>query len=267
MTSLLDRRLAPAWLATLLSLLLAPPGAAAADAVPAPIEDPVGPSPLPTAEARLAAAERRLASEPSARDVQRWAERGGSLDLPGARRLLEDSRAAGALPWVRLRGRFQDTDRIDRDEVGLVDGKREDTVWSAELWLDWDLAEAVAGSARFRAVKELRDQLAVRQAVIHQATLAYHDRQRLVLEDALDPVSGPGDLDAITRRAVRTVRIRELDATLDAMTGGRWARALASLTGRPRVRPVPEDLELPGEPEREPLPPDRRPRSRAVAGG
>ena len=195
----------------------------------APIGPPAGPGDaLRRASRRLHDAEALLRREPTAREVQRWAVRSGGLRGTDARRLVRDARAAGALPWVRLRGRFEDDGRLERDEVGLVKESQRDTGWTAELWLEWDLAEAVAGSARFRAAKELRDQLELNAAIVHQVTLAYHDRQRLFLEDALDtdPKSDPS---VLARRAVRTVRIRELDATLDAMTDGRWTRALARL--------------------------------------
>ncbi len=200
----------------------------------------------PTVVARLAAAEERLAGEPSVREVQRWAEHGGSLALGEARALLRDARRAGALPWMRLRGRFEDTGRLDRDAVGIVESKRDDTRWTAELWLEWDLAEAAAGSTRLKAIKEVSDQLEVRQAVIHQVTLAYHDRQRLVLEDALDELLGPEDVAGLARRVVRQVRIRELDATLDALTGGRWSRSLAKRVLAPVLREEPKEV---GEPE------------------
>lgn len=226
--------------------------------------------PAPAVLIRLAAAEWQLSREPAAREVQRWAERGGSLEMGEARALLRDSRGAGALPWVRLRGRFEDTGRLDRDAVGIVESKRDDTRWTAELWLEWDLAEAAAGSARFKAVKEVRDQLEVRQAIIHHATLAYHDRQRLLLEEALDELSTPGDVSGLARRMVRQVRIRELDATLDALTNGRWARELARLDRTPpgpTLRDPADEPEMPGEPSRDPQRPGRPSAAPAVAGG
>jgi|GEM_PF-2881351 len=199
---------------------------------------------------RLGGVEARLAMEPAVRDVQRWAESGGRMEMAEARRLLADARAAGALPWIRLRGRFEDTDRLDRDELGLIDKAEQDSRWTAELWLEWDLADAMAGPGRLRAVKEVRDQMETRQAVVHQVTLAYHDRQRLLLEGALDPTQ-PGDLPSLTRSTVRLVRVRELDATLDALTGGRWGRALAELgphdTRQPRYRPRERPAEAPDE--------------------
>ena len=225
------------------------------------LETPAGPADaLRWASRRLHDAEALLRQEPTAREVQRWAVRSGGLRGVDARRLVRDARAAGALPWVRLRGRFEDDGRVERDEVGLVKESQRDTGWTAELWLEWDLAEAVAGSARFRAAKEVRDQLELNAAIVHQVTLAYHDRQRLLLEDALD-TDPKRDPSVLARRAVRTVRIRELDATLDAMTDGRWTRALSLLPGS---EPPPLDLDA-IEPQ-EPLHLDLPPVSGSVVG-
>lgn len=208
-------------------------------------------SPGASASLTLSEAERRLDREPSARDVQRWTERALRIDPGQARRLLRDSEAAGALPWIRLRGRFEDDDRIDRDEASIIKETQQDTRWTAELWIEWDLADAVAGPARFKAVKESREQLELRQAVLQQVTQAYHDRQRLLLEDALDVL---GDDAALARSVGRRVRIRELDATLDAMTDGRWGEALRALEDdAPRYRPRPPvgpPRETPGDASR-----------------
>jgi len=210
-----------------------------AEESPGPIDDldldaVDGDDPRRRAEAALEAAEARLDLEPSSLDVQRWAVRGSGTHPDVARRLLRDARGAGALPWVRLRGRFEDDGTIERDEVGLVAESKKDTKWTAELWLEWDLADAVGGAGTVRATREAREQLELRQAIVHQATLAYHDRQRLLLEEALD-VDGvaPPSVESLARRASRTVRIRELDATLDALTGGRWKRALARISDLP----------------------------------
>ena len=193
--------------------------------------------PRASAALTLSEAERRLEREPSARDVQRWTEQALRIDPGEARRLLRDSEAAGALPWIRLRGRFEDDDRIDRDEASIIKETQQDTGWTAELWIEWDLADAVAGPARFKAVKESREQLELRQAVLQQVTQAYHDRQRLLLEDALDVL---GDDAALARSVGRRIQVRELDATLDAMTDGRWGEALRALDEEaPRYRPRP----------------------------
>ncbi|MCO4773730.1 MAG: hypothetical protein KDA24_27105 [Deltaproteobacteria bacterium] len=247
-------------LLVLLILVHAPAGARADAATP---PEPPAQTSVAAVSARLAGAEEALRAEPSAAQVQSWALRSDALDARASRELMRDAKAAGALPWVRLRGRFEDDGRLERDEVGLVKETQQDTGWTAELWLEWDLAEAVAGSARFRAAREVRDQMELRAAVVHQATLAYHDRQRLILEAAIDGAPAV-DASALARRAVRSVRIRELDATLDAITGGRWSRALAK--GRERRRGTPLDLDEaapPEGPERIDLPTP----TRAVAGG
>lgn len=195
----------------------------------------------------LARAEARLAREPGSLEVQRWAVRGSGTHPDIARRLLREARGAGALPWVRLRGRFEDDGSIERDEVGLVAERKKDTKWTAELWLEWDLADAVGGAGTVRATREAREQLELRQAIVHQATLAFHDRQRLLLEEALDVDrrDAAPTVESLARRAARTVRIRELDATLDALTGGRWKRALARLSEDARDEAAPGETASP----------------------
>ena len=176
----------------------------------------------------------RFEAEPSVRLVQAWSVGTAALGLDRTRRLLLDGQRAGALPWVRLRGRFQDADKKEYDEVALLDGRRRESTWTAELWLEWELADAVAGPARFRSEKEARSQVELRQAIAHEATVAYFDRQRLVTEEALDVVEEP-DLASLVRAEERRLRIAELDGLLDALTGRRWGRALERL----------EEVELP----------------------
>ncbi len=172
----------------------------------------------------------RFEAEPSVQAVQAWSIGAASLEAQQTARLLLDGRRAGSLPWVRLRGRFQDADKKDYDEVALMDGRRRESTWSAELWLDWDLADAVAGPARFRAEKEARSQIELRQAIAHEVTVAFFDRRRLLTEQALDIVEEQ-DLASLARREERSLRVQELDGLLDALTGRRWSRALERLEG------------------------------------
>lgn len=196
------------------------------------------PPPSPPAHERAAAAldvlRPRFDAEPSVRAVQSWSVGTAALGLERTRRLLRDGERAGGLPWVRLRGRFQDADKKDYDEVALLDGRRKEATWTAELWLEWDLADAVAGPARFRAEKEARSQVELRQAIAHEVTVAFFDRRRLLTEQALDVVAEP-DLTSLARGEERRLRIQELDGLLDALTGRRWSRALERL----------EEVELP----------------------
>ncbi len=186
------------------------------------------------AQDALRALRPRFEAEPSVRAVQAWCIGTAALGPERTRRLLLDGQRAGGLPWVRLRGRFQDADKKDYDEVALMDGRRKEATWTAELWLEWDLADAVAGPARFRAAKEARSQVELRQAIAHEATVAYFDRRRLLTEQALDVVEHE-DLTSLARREERSLRIDELDGLLDALTDRRWGRALDQL----------EEVELP----------------------
>jgi len=204
--------------------------AAAAHAEGAP-KDPR----LDDARGALARLDQRLGDEPPVADVQRWAIGAAALQPEHTRRLLLDGARAGGLPWVRLRGRFQDQDRKEFDEVALLSERNRQATWALELWVEWDLGDAVAGPERFKAAREARSQVELRQALAHEVTVAYFDRRRLLTEQSLDPPVDT-ELASLARDAERRLRVQELDGLLDALTGGRWARALRSL----------QDLDLPG---------------------
>lgn len=206
----------------LLMLLLSPRLAWAEEA------EAEGPDPRGDAEVALALLRDTLESEPDVRLVQSWAVGTAGMDPARTRRLLLDGQRAGGLPWVRLRGRFQDEDKKEFDEVALLSDREREATWTLELWLEWDLADAVAGPARFRAAREARSQIELRQAIAHEVNVAYFDRHRLLTEDALDAVD-VGDLASLARSEERRLRIAELDGLLDALTGGRWSRALRAL--------------------------------------
>ena len=221
---------------TVLYLALALCGAGSLLSSPA-LADPVdSEAQRARAESALLELEARVATEPPVGLVQRWAVSAARMDPRRTAQLLLDGQRAGGLPYVRMRGRFQDEDKKEFDEVALLSERNREATWTVELWLEWDLADAVAGPARFRAAKEARSQVELRQAIAHGANVAYFDRRRLLSEAALDLAVDP-TLQALARAEERRLRIAELDGLLDALTGGRWSRALHDLV-EPELPPA-----------------------------
>jgi hypothetical protein len=215
---------------TLLAVLLGVPGAATA-------EDP--------ADATVAdrSAERshvdsslifaRFDEEPEIDWVQEWAVQYARLSPFEASRLMRRARLRGALPTVRLHARYRTSTSKEWDEMDLVDGRDLDNDLSFNLWLEWDLAELAAGAAMARALRESRARLELRHAVVSQVTSDYFDRRLLLAEEQLSV--GEDAAVMIARR----LRVQELDATLDGLTGGRWSRALRSVFSEPGEDPYP----------------------------
>jgi len=172
--------------------------------------------------ARSSAALAAFEGEPTVAQVQGWAVDHARLSPFEATRLVRQARLRGALPTVRLHARYRSSSSTEWDELDLVDGRDLDNDLSINLWLEWDLAELAAGVDMARALRESRARLELRHAVVSQVTTDYFDRRLICAEDGL---SGNDDAAVIIGRRLR---VQELDATLDGLTGGRWSRALRS---------------------------------------
>lgn len=160
-------------------------------------------------------------SAPSVAQVQTWTLESAGLRDVGRGVLVRQARLRGALPLVRLRGTYDRGARRSFDTLDLQDDRVEDADYRLGLWLEWDLAELAAGPALAQAQREQRAQVELRQALLAQASMAYFDRRRLLAEAALQISESVG------LATERQLRVDELDATLDALTGGRWSRALS----------------------------------------
>ena len=163
-----------------------------------------------------------FADEPVIEEVQAWAISHARLSPVEASRLLRQARMRGALPTVRLHARYQSGAATDWDELDVIDGRKLDNDLTLNLWLEWDLAELAAGTDMARALRESRARLELRHAVVSQVTTDYFDRRLLQAQERF--VSDEEVADIVGRR----LRVLELDATLDGLTGGRWSRALRS---------------------------------------
>ena len=233
-----------------LSLALLPaavPPASAPGAAPA--APPAATPPDPAAEAAELQARQREAverlqarfdREPDPRAVQRWTVSESDSAPARGLQLLRDARARGALPLLRLRGRYDDRSNRKWDGVEQPTARDHDADWGLDVWLEWDLAELASGSDQLRAQREARALTELRQAVVSHATVVFFDRRRVLTEAALD-------LDSTAEReAERRLRLQELDATLDGLTGGRWNEALATVDA-PNQDPAHDPANRPGE--------------------
>ncbi len=162
-----------------------------------------------------------LEAEPPATQVQGWAVAEARADPEAAVRLVKDARARGALPLVRVRGRFDQGEGTRWDHLNLQDHRDEDTEFVLDLWLEWDLGDLASGPDVLRAVRESRELVELRQAIVAHVTITYFDRKRLRAEELLASEDEPA-----LRTLERRLRLQELDATLDGLTGGRWTAAL-----------------------------------------
>ncbi len=178
-----------------------------------------------------------FATEPAIGQVQTWAVVRAGAEPERAGELVRAARARGALPLIRLRGRYKDNAGTKWDELNLMDSRDRDSEYSLDLWLEWDLSELASSPDALRAVREGRALAELRQGVVNQVTIAYFDRRRLLVEEHLAPVGEP-----IAQSVLRRLRIQELTATLDGLTGGRWTEALAEASAPPPSHPSGDEV-------------------------
>jgi hypothetical protein len=175
-----------------------------------------------------------FAAEPSVTQVQVWAHVWAGTDPEVVRGWLRRSATFAALPEVTLDlglGFDHDQGFLYLDEHGLspvpgvvpipvIDDAGEGRSLDLDLELRWDLPSLRMSSERIRMIGEAQDLAELRQEVRTEVTRVYFDRRRLQVDQLLAP---PGDL---TSRVEHELKIRELTALLDALTGGEFGAAL-----------------------------------------
>jgi hypothetical protein len=75
-------------------------------------------------------------------------------------------------------------------------------------------------SERIRVINEAQDIVKLRDKVLDEVTRIYFDRRRLQVEQVLSPSSNLKD------QIKEELRLQELTASIDALTGGRFSASL-----------------------------------------
>jgi len=145
---------------------------------------------------------------------------------------LKASKAAFGLPAVTLSydkdlddyntWNYVDLDgngKVETDEFQLYNSRADDDD-SFGVRLAWRLDKIVMSSERIRVINESQDIVKLRDKILEDVTRLYFDRRRLQVENLLSP---SGDLRAQLKNELR---LQELTANIDALTGGRFSAAL-----------------------------------------
>jgi hypothetical protein len=213
------------------------PAATAAEAPPPPApaaeeKKPSEPTAIVGREGSSASAEdaRRLlqkwAAEPTIRQVQDAAMRYAEVHPEVIASWRTRVRASPWAPELRAEYRFKGNDdarlRIQRPDADLTqdDTKREHRALAR---LTWDLDQAVFNREELRVSSEATDLVRLREDVLDQVTKLYFERRRLQIDLELEP---PRDL---AGRVRKELRLQELTADIDALTGGYLSRQLAEI--------------------------------------
>ncbi len=151
-------------------------------------------------------------------------------------RWLAQSVTFATLPQVQLEYRFRDdfgqgfeyftADGIsptlpDEDPFAVVDDADQGQIQEYKVRLVWELDKLIMSSERIRVINEAQDIVKLRDKVLAEVTRLYFERRRLQVERLLAPKAD------MLARVKDELRLMELTANLDALTGGAFSSALA----------------------------------------
>lgn len=214
------------WAATVCAAPFEPDPATAEEPIPADSSRSYD-----TVEAVLAA----FAAEPTVRQVQRWTLDHAEASPEQMQRWLDQSVSFALLPEVTLDGRLRhdwdegfeyfDIDGAEPlpgvDLAAVADDADQAETREVKLRLRWELADLVMSSERIRVLGEVQEVVKLRDKLLAEVTRLYFERRRLQVESLLAP-----KIDLVGR--IRDeLRLLELTANLDALTGGAFSAAVA----------------------------------------
>ncbi len=169
-----------------------------------------------------------FAGEPDVRQVQAMAQGYARTNPELVDGWLAASRRAYLLPKLNLQYEKEldlyDTYTYESDDNGdaIIEpyGTRADNDDKYVVKLEWRLDKLVMSSEQIRVINESQDIVKLRDKVLDEVTRLYFDRRRLQVELLLSPA---GDL---RTQLENELRLQELTANLDALTGGSFSASL-----------------------------------------
>lgn len=204
---------------TVVCVLFGVPGWAGDDTSPQREQAPAGGD----ARARIERALSSLAGEPSLRELERAALRLADADAEGADGWMGSANWSAVLPVVKVVAEHD----LERDE-SLDRYQDEPDRWGADTDRDlgfqvsaqWNLPELVFNPDEVRIYGALANRATRREALLTTLVGYYFERRRLQLAELLQPAPD------LARELERRMRVEELTAVIDALTGGLLARTL-----------------------------------------
>lgn len=169
-----------------------------------------------------------FADEPDVRQAQAMAMSYTNTNPELVEGWLSASRSAYLLPKLNLQyekelDSFSDFDYTATDAGDpepVIDNARTEDDDKYVVRLEWRLDKLVMSSEQIRVINEAQDIVKLRDKVLDEVTRLYFDRRRLQVDLLLAP---PTDL---REQIDSELRLQELTANLDALTGGAFTAAL-----------------------------------------
>jgi hypothetical protein len=166
-------------------------------------------------------------SEPDIRNVQSMAMMYTKTNPEVMERWLNASKKAYALPKVNLQyekeldssNRYDYTSDVEGNLSSEQDYAQIENDDKVVVKLEWRLDKLVMSSEQIRVINESNKANKLRENILDEVTRLYFDRRRLQVESLLQPPSSLQD------RIELELRLQEMTANLDALTGGSFSEA------------------------------------------
>ena len=169
--------------------------------------------------------QRWILLEPSAREVQKDVVRYGNLKNGKINRWHTGSRLAALLPSLSFGKDFSIGNNIDIDRGSTSDRDSfiagpDDTNRGWDFDVSWDLGDFIYSTAQTSIDSREKIMVEFRHEMTTEVTRLYYERRRMQSEWANTPPQNPEE------HADLMLRIDELTALIDGMTGGQFSRKL-----------------------------------------
>lgn len=177
----------------------------------------------------------QFVGEPTVQQVQGWANEYANTSPLQVEHWLAQSVSFATLPDVtveyRLRNDYdQGFEYQDADGAAPVAGvpvvavaqdAGQGQTQEYKVKLAWQLDRLVMSSEKIRVINEAQDIVKLRDKVLAEVTRLYFERRRLQVDRLLNPKTD------LVGRVKEELRLLELTANLDALTGGAFSGAVA----------------------------------------
>ena len=169
----------------------------------------------------------RFQGEPTIREVQKAAVAYSNSHPELIESMRTRARLAAAAPEFRVRGDGDYAVGLTEVNRGDVDNneRRDVTVGGTDGYLQatWDLDRLIFNKDELGIARETVRLSNLRDRVLDQVTRRYYERRRLQVDLELSPSTDLAD------RVRKELRIQELTADIDALTGGWFSKSLERL--------------------------------------